>query len=103
MEKTINKIFEIEEKAKIIIERANQEKLRMHDEFEETLAKMEKEISNKNAAKVSEFKSGIEKELENEKKQLIKKSEKQLADMDEQYQKNREELINRIFDSILRS
>lgn len=103
MEKTIGKIFEIEEKAKLIIDRANQEKIRMHDEFEESLIKMELAINEENTKKINDYRAEIEKELENEKNQLIHKSEKQLEDMEELYRKSNDEFVNRIFDSILQS
>lgn len=103
MEKTIGKIFEIEEKAKLIIDRANQEKLRMHDEFEEDLIKMEHGINEENTKKINDYRNEIENEMEHEKAQLIHKCEKQLEDMEELYHKSHDEFVCRIFDSILQS
>jgi vacuolar-type H+-ATPase subunit H len=103
MEKTIGKIFEIEEKAKLIIDRANQEKLRMHDEFEEELKKLERDIIDDNMKKINAYREKLDKELEQEKAQLIHKTDKQLEEMEENYRKNHDELIRRILDSILQS
>ncbi len=103
MEKTIVKIFEIEEKAKLIIDRANQEKLRMHDEFEEELIKLERGISDENTLKINAYRAELEQELEQEKAQLIHKSEKQLEEMEEIYRRNHDEIVLRIVDGILRS
>ncbi len=103
MEKTIGKIFEIEEKAKFIIDRANQEKLRMHDEFEEDLIKMERGINEENIKKINDYRAEIENELEHEKEQLIHKCDKQLEDLEELYHKSHGEFACRIFDSILQS
>lgn len=103
MERTIGKIFEIEEKAKLIIDRANREKLRMHDEFDEELVRMERDINEENLRKINIYRSEIEQELEQEKAQMVNKSEKQLKDMDTLYHNNHDDLVNRIFEGILRS
>ncbi len=103
MEKTISKIFEIEEKAKLIIDRANQEKLRMHDEFEADLIKMEREINEENVKKINDYRTEIENDMEREKNQLIHKCEKQLEDLEELYHKSHKEFVERIFDGILQS
>ena len=103
MEKTIGKIFEIEEKAKLIIDRANLEKIRMHDDFEDDLIKMEREINEKNIQKINDYRAEVDKELKHEKALLIQKSEKQLLDMEEHYRKSHDELVTRIFESILQS
>ncbi len=103
MEKTIGKIFEIEEKAKLIIDRANQDKIRMHDEFEEDLIKMEREINEENSKKINDYRTEIEKELEQEKEQLILKSEKQLEDMEVLFRNSHDDFIQKIFDQIIQS
>ncbi len=101
MERTISKLFEIEEKAKLIIDRANQEKICLHDEFEADLDRLEKEINLENTKKINQYRSEMEKELESEIEQLTKKSEKQLLDMEEQYQKNHDDFVNKLLSGIL--
>lgn len=101
MEKTIGKLFEIEEKAKLIIDRANREKIRLHDEFEEELSRLEKNINNENMKKINDYRSEMEKELDNEILQLSKKSEKQLSDLEELYRKSQDDIVNKLFEGIL--
>lgn len=103
MEKTISKLFEIEEKAKLIINRANDEKIKLHDAFEAEIEKMEKTIAGNSAKKIKEYKAEIEKELEKEKKALMLISEKHLAELDETYQKHHKDLVDKIFNSIITS
>lgn len=102
MERTIGRIFEIEEKAKLIIDRANEEKIRLHDEFEVEIAKLEEDINNDNFNKIREYQINAEIELENEKKTLILKSEKQLHDLDELYKNNHSTFVDKVFEGIIR-
>lgn len=102
MERTIGRIFEIEEKAKLIIDRANKEKIRLHDEFEVEIAKLEEDINNDNFNKIREYQINAEIELENEKKTLILKSEKQLHDLDELYKNNHSTFVDKVFEGIIR-
>ncbi|HKL79617.1 MAG TPA: hypothetical protein VJ888_04195 [Mobilitalea sp.] len=101
MERTIGRIFEIDEKAKLIIDRANEEKIKLHDEFEEDIAKLEEEINNDNAKKIYEYQINAEKELESEKKTLTLKSEKQLLDMDELYKNSHSALVDKVLEGII--
>ena len=103
MERTIGRIFEIEEKAKLIIDRANEEKIRLHDEFEVEIAKLEEDINNDNFNKIREYQINAEIELENEKKTLILKSEKQLHDLDELYKNNHSTFVDKVFEGIIRA
>ncbi|HKL99009.1 MAG TPA: hypothetical protein VJZ06_03800 [Mobilitalea sp.] len=102
MERTIGRIFEIDEKAKLIIDRANKEKIRLHDEFEVEIAKLEEDINNDNFNKIREYQINAEIELENEKKTLILKSEKQLHDLDELYKNNHSTFVDKVFEGIIR-
>ena len=101
MERTIGRIFEIDEKAKLIIDRANEEKIRLHDEFEEDIAKLEEEINNENAKKIHEYQIDAEKDLENEKNTLTLRSEKQLLDMDELYKSSHIAIVDKVFEGII--
>lgn len=102
MERTIERLLEIEEKAALIINRANDEKIRLHDEFEIELDRMEKDINMDNDEKIHEFQVKIDKELDNEKKQLTLKSEKQLKELDELYQKSHESIAQKVFQDIIK-
>lgn len=101
MERTISSIFEIEEKAASIINRANEEKLRLRKEHETDVEKMEQEISNDNNTRINEFRSRINRELEDELKQLSVKCEKQQQELKEAYAKNHEGIAQAIYKEII--
>jgi hypothetical protein len=42
-------------------------------------------------------------DIEKEKQQLIENSEKQLSDLEENYRKNHDSLVNKVFQSIIQS
>lgn len=101
MEKVIGHLFEIEKKAKQIIERANAEKQELYEENEKAIAHMEKEITDENNAKINAIMTEAEKELEKERQQLIDSSNKQLNDLEALYRKDHDVLVNKVFQSII--
>lgn len=101
MERAINRLFDIEEEAAIIISRASEEKLRLNDEFEAGLIKMENEINTEYEGKINEFRNITDNELENEKKQLAVKSEKQLKELEDIYRRSHEVIAEKVFRNII--
>lgn len=101
MEKVISLLFDIERKANQIIERANLEKNELYEENEKTIAQMETSIAEDNNTKISVLISQADKEIEQEKKQLIDSSEKQLNDLEKSYKKNHDALVEKVFQSII--
>lgn len=101
MEKVISLLFDIERKANQIIERANIEKNELYEENEKLIGKMEADIAEDNNAKISALMTQAEKEIEQEKQQLIQSSEKQLKDIELNYEKNHDAMVNKVFHSIV--
>jgi F0F1-type ATP synthase membrane subunit b/b' len=101
MERVIGLLFDIEKKANQIIERANDEKNELFEENEKAIAKMEADIAEENNAKIKMIVDQAEKELELEKQQLIINSDKQLADLETNYNRNHNALVNKVFQSII--
>jgi vacuolar-type H+-ATPase subunit H len=101
MEKVISLLFDIERKANQIIERANIEKNDLFEENEKAIKAMETSIADDNNSKINVLVAQADKEIEQEKQQLIENSEKQLSDLEENYRKNRESLVNKVFQSIV--
>lgn len=101
MEKVIGLLFDIEKKANQIIERANFEKTELFEENEKAIEKMEKEIAEENNSKINLILTQADQELELEKQQLIDSSNKQLSDLEENYRKNHDELVHKVFQSII--
>lgn len=102
MEKVISVLFDIEKKANQIIEHANIEKDQLFEENEKAIAKMEAEIMDENTKKINKIISQAEKKLEAEKKHLIENSSKQLKDLEAHYIKDHDELVNKLFQSIIK-
>jgi len=101
MEKVISLLFDIERKAKQIIERANIEKNELYEENEKLITQMETSIAEDNNSKINELMSQAEKEIEKEKKQLIENSEKQLNDLEQNYKTNHDALVQKVFQGII--
>jgi hypothetical protein len=103
MEKTIGQLFEIESKANQIVNRATEEKARLHDEFEKDIIQMEETIISDNRNKLMALKEQADIDLTNETKILIQNSEKHLNDLEEIRLKKREILVSQIFENLIRS
>jgi vacuolar-type H+-ATPase subunit H len=101
MEKVISLLFDIERKANQIIERANIEKNELYEENEKLIAKMEADIAEENTAKTSTLMMQADKEIELEKQQLIESSEKQLKDIEKNYEQNHDAMVDKVFHSII--
>ena len=101
MEKVISLLFDIEKKANQIIERANIEKNELYEENEKLIMKMEADIAEENNAKINALMAKSEHEIEQEKQHLIESSEKQLKLLEENYKTNHEDMINKVFHSII--
>lgn len=102
MEKVIGLLFDIEQKANQILERANDEKNELFEENEKAIAIMEAEIAEANNVKVNQLLMKAEKDLESEKQHLIEGSSKQLQDLENHYKVNHDALVDSVFQSIIR-
>lgn len=103
MEKAINGILDIDKKAKIIIDRTNEQKQMLQNKSEQDLILMEKEVANENSTKLKEFQSSIDRELKEEERILIEKCNKQLKELDDLYSSHREDIVNAVLDDILQT
>lgn len=103
MEKVIGLLFDIEKKANQILERANEEKTELFEENEKAIAKMEADIAEENVKKVNSIVIQAEKELEQEKQQLIETSNKQLNDLEIKYKQNHDALVEKVFQTMIRT
>ncbi len=101
MEKVISLLFDIERKANQIIERANLEKNDLYEENEKAIKEMEGVIADENNAKIKALVSQAEQDIEKEKQQLIASSEKQLKDLEDNYTKSHDVLVNKVFQSLI--
>jgi vacuolar-type H+-ATPase subunit H len=103
MENTISQLFEIENKANQIINRASEEKAQLHEEYEKEILRMEENIFSDNQKKLKALQEQADIDLENETKGIIQNSEKHLKDLEEINTQKRDLLVSRIFENIIRS
>ncbi len=103
MENTISQLFEIENKANQIINRAAEEKTRLHEEYDKEIIRMENEIFSDNQKKLKALQEQADIDLENETKLLIQNSEKSLKQLEEINSNKRDEFVSRVFDNIIHS
>lgn len=102
MEKVISLLFDIEKKANQIIERANIEKNTLFQENEKAITQMEATIAEENSAKINDLMVQAEKELEKEKLHLIESSTKQQKDLELNYIKDHDALVEKVFQNIIK-
>jgi lipopolysaccharide export system protein LptA len=103
LEKTISQLFEIELKANQIVNRAVEEKAKLHDEYEKEIVQMEADIFSENSRKLKALQEQADIDLANETKVLIQNSEKHLNDLEEIKTNKYESLVNQVFDRIVHS
>jgi vacuolar-type H+-ATPase subunit H len=103
MEKTINQLFEIEEKANQIITRANEQKSKLIEDFEREISEMEKNIAEENTAKLRSLQEQINEELTKELNELMQESENRLNNLQKINQNEHEALVDQIFQNIIHS
>lgn len=101
MKKVMNLLYEIEGKANNIIERANDEKIKLHDELDKELDKLDLDIATNNKVKLDHLQSRINQELEQEKDVLISDSKKQLKELNDYFTTNYETLIKKTFNNVI--
>lgn len=103
MEKVINLLYDIEEKANQIVKRANEEKSRLYEQLQKDMAHFDKEIESQNTAKLEVLKIQSDKDLNIEKQTLIDDCIKELEQMDTDYRDRHNRLADEIFQEIIKS
>lgn len=101
MERVISLLFDIENKANQIIEKANIEKTDLYEDNEKAIHEMETAIEEENNAKINIIMEQAKKELEKDIKQLSDNSSKQLADLDDNYTRNHAMIADKIFQNVI--
>lgn len=103
MERVINLLHDIEEKANEIIKRANEEKLKLHTKLQQDMEKYDQEIAKKNEAKLEQLKIKVDKELNQEKQSLVDDCIKQIAKLEADYLDRHSQLAEELFQQIINS
>ncbi len=103
MEKVINLLYDIEEKANQIVKRANEEKAKLHEQLQKDMEQLDRDIEAQNAVKLKELKVQADKELAHEKQALINDCIKHLTHMEKNYEDKHSFLADKIFQDIIHS
>jgi hypothetical protein len=103
MEKVINLLYDIEEKANQIVKRANEEKAKLHDQLQKQMEQVEHDMEVENSTKLEVLKIQVDKELNLEKQSLLDNCIKQLTDMEAIYWDKHNSLADKIFQEIIQS
>ncbi|MGN6714800.1 hypothetical protein SAMN02745136_02244 [Anaerocolumna jejuensis DSM 15929] len=101
MENVIGLLHDIEEKANLIIARANDEKVKLHEALKNDLEKLDKDVADSTNAKLLVLKNQVSKELAAEKEAITKDWEKQLADLEANYTMNHDMYVDKIIQEII--
>ncbi|MGB8451107.1 MAG: hypothetical protein WCD89_02135 [Anaerocolumna sp.] len=103
MEKVINLLYDIEEKANQIVKRATEEKIKLYDQLQKEMERLDHDIIAQNTANLEVFKIQVDKELNLEKQALIENCLKQITDMEAAYLDKHDSLADKIFHEIIQS
>lgn len=103
MEKVINLLYDIEEKANQIVKRANEEKSKLHEKLQKDMEALDKKLADDNTLKLEILKIQAGKELNQEMQALTGDCLKHITFMEENYQKNHTELTDKIVKEIISS
>lgn len=103
MEEVINLLYDIEEKATQIVNRANEEKVSLHDALEKNMELLDQTIATENATKLSVLQAKVDLELTQEKQALIEDCNKQLVNLEAHYKKDHDALVNEIFQGLIKA
>lgn len=101
MENVIGLLHDIEEKANLIIARANDEKVKLHETLKNDLEKLDKDVADSTNAKLLVLKNQVNKELATEKEAITKDWAKQLSDLEANYTRNHDFYVEKIMQEII--
>lgn len=103
MEKVINVLYEIEEKANRILDRASEQKLKLYEQLNSDLEALESKITSDTNDKINIMKTNMQAEIEQERTNLIKDCEKQIQTLEDKYNANHDKLVDTVFQHIIES
>lgn len=101
MEKVLNLLDEIEEKANAILAHTSVEKAALHDQLNKDMEKLDREMEEKTKTQLDELRQKMNEEITNETKHLVESCNKQLEDLEIAYHKNHDKLVETVFLKII--
>ncbi|WP_455716826.1 hypothetical protein [Anaerosporobacter sp.] len=101
MEKVINLLYDIEEKANRIISRTDDQKNAKRREIDHELSVFENSLAEETNKQIQALQDQADKELELERKALIDDCEKQIEELETTFTMNHDALVERVFQNII--
>lgn len=101
MEKIIQYLYDIEEKADLIVKRASEEKKRLNASLETKISEYNEVVLKERNTKIEALKSRVQKELEEELSLLNEDCNKQISNMEHYFKEHHNELLNKVFNNII--
>lgn len=101
MEKVINLLYDIEEKANRIISRTDDQKNAKRREIDDELSIYESSLSDETNKQIQVLQDQADKELELERKALIDDCAKQMEQLETTFTMNHDAFVERVFQNII--
>jgi len=101
MEKVLNLLYDIEEKANRIISRTEEQKKNKRREIDQELALFESSLTEETNEKIQALQTKADQELELEKKALLDDCSKQLIELETSFNTNHDAYVEQIFNNII--
>lgn len=101
MEKVINVLYEIEERANRILDRTSEQKAQLYQQLNKDLEKLERDINAETNQKLAVMKKNMESEIIAEREQLMADCTKQLQRMEESYEMTKKDFVDKVFTRII--
>lgn len=101
MEKVLNLLDEIEEKANAILAHTSVEKAALHDKLNKDMEKLDKEMEDKTNQQLNELRKKMNLEITTEKQHLIESCNQQLEELETNYHKNHNKLVEDVFKKVI--
>lgn len=101
MEKIIQYLYDIEEKADVIVKRASEEKKRLNLSLETQILEYNESVLKERTTKIDLLKSKVHEDLEKELSLLNEDCNKQINNMEQYFNLHQNELIEKLFQNII--
>lgn len=102
MEKVLELLCEIEDKANTIINNASSKKNILNEELKQKMDALDRQYATETESKLNEIRQKMEKEISDEHTALVSSCEARLKELDINFEKNREAYVQTIFENIIR-
>lgn len=101
MEKVINLLYDIEEKANAIVNHTSVEKKALYDQMTHELEKLDEDISRETQQKLNKIRDEMNREIEVENKHLSQAFEEHLTALEDGYKTRHDTFVEAVFQKII--